>query len=218
MRRDPLHFAPLLRVIHWLMVVMIVTMLFIGVGMVSTTGPAYVTLLHLHRPLGIATLALVALRLLVRLGTGAPALPPDLDAPQRLAAKGSHVLLYAAMFALPLIGWGMLSAGGYPVVLTRATVLPPILPHDLRLYAVLRFAHTWIALALFGLILLHLAAALMHGLIRRDGVLQSMTWGDARHDRPAAQHEPVAAPAADSIDAEDIEPVSPPARDGDATD
>jgi len=191
MRRDPFHFAPLLRILHWLMVAMVVTMLFIGVGMVSTTGATYVTLLHLHRPLGIAILVLVTLRLIVRLSTGAPALPADLDAPQRLAAKGSHVLLYAAMFALPLLGWGMLSAGGYPVTLTRATVLPPILPHDLRLYAALRFAHTWIALALFGLILLHLSAALMHGLIRRDGVLQSMTWGDARHDR----HEPEAAPA-----------------------
>ena len=218
MRRDPLHFAPLLRVLHWLMMAMVVTMLFIGVGMVSTTGPAYVTLLHLHRPLGIAILVLVALRLLVRLVTGAPALPPDLDAPQRLAAKGSHVLLYAAMFALPLIGWGMLSAGGYPVALSQATVLLPILPHDLRLYAVLRFAHTWIALALFGLILLHLAAALMHGLIRRDGVLQSMTWGDARHDRHTPEHAPVPAPAADIAERDEIAPPPPAESDSQARD
>jgi cytochrome b561 len=171
------HFAPLLRVIHWAMALLILAMLFIGVGMVSTTGPAYVTLLALHRPLGIAILVLALVRLAVRLATGAPPLPRDLPAPQQLAAKGSHVLLYAAMIGMPLIGWAMLSAGGYRVALSPTLALPAILPHDLRLYWLLRQAHTVIGVALFLLILLHLAAALMHGLIRRDGVLQSMTFG-----------------------------------------
>ena len=73
----------------------------------------------------------------------------------------------------------MLSAGGYPVVLVKGLILPPILPHDLKLYALLRTTHTIVAILFFALILLHLAAALVHGLIRRDGVLQSMTFGDA---------------------------------------
>ncbi len=182
MSRPRTHFAPLLRVIHWTMALLVLAMLFIGVGMVSTTGPAYVRLLALHRPLGIALLALVVVRLGVRLATGSPPLPADLPAPQKLAAKGSHVLLYLAMFGMPLIGWGMLSAGGFRVALSPALALPPILPHDLRLYALLRLGHTVIGVAFFALILVHLAAALMHGLIRRDGVLQSMTFGDA-HDR-----------------------------------
>jgi len=175
------HFSPLLRIIHWTMMVLILAMLFVGVGMVSSVGPAYPALLQLHRPIGIAILALVVLRLVVRLATGAPPLPADLDPMQRFAAKSSHILLYAAMFAMPLIGWGMLSAGGYPVELSKTLILPPILPHDLKLYAVLRCLHTAVGLAFFALILVHLAAALMHGLIRRDGVLQSMTFGDASH-------------------------------------
>lgn len=171
------HFAPLLRVIHWTMALLILSMLFIGVAMVATTGPAYVRLLALHRPLGIGILALALLRLVIRLATGAPPLPADLPAPQKLAAKGSHVLLYAAMIGMPLIGWGMLSAAGYRVALSPSLALPAILPHDLMLYWLLRQAHTVIGVAFFLLILVHLAAALMHGLIRRDGVLQSMTWG-----------------------------------------
>ncbi|WP_420138001.1 cytochrome b [Sphingomonas sp.] len=173
-------FHPALRVLHWLMAAMVLAMLFIGVFMVSTSGPAYVTLLNLHRPLGIAILLLVLVRLPLRLATGAPALPEDLAPLQRWIAWGSHVLLYATLFALPLIGWGMLSAGGYPVRLADGIVLPPILPHDLALYALLRAAHTAVALAFFALILLHLAAALMHGLVRRDGVLRSMTIGHHR--------------------------------------
>jgi cytochrome b561 len=177
MTRSSPNFHPALRVLHWLMAMLVLAMLFIGVFMVSTSGPAYVALLDLHRPIGIAILVLVLLRLPIRLATGAPALPEDLAPLQKRVAWGSHVLLYATLFALPLIGWGMLSAGGYPVRLGAGIVLPPILPHDLRLYALLRAAHTVVALLFFALILLHLAAALMHGMVRRDGVLRSMTTG-----------------------------------------
>ncbi|ROT93458.1 cytochrome b [Altererythrobacter sp. FM1] len=176
----PTDFHPALRVVHWLMAAMVLAMLFIGVGMVSTTGPLYLVLLALHRPVGIAILMLVLIRLPLRLATGAPTLPADLPMLQQRIAKGTHVLLYAAMLGLPLIGWAMLSAGGYPVALTKGIALPPILPHDLALYALLREAHTVVALLFFALILVHFVAALMHGLIRRDGVLRSMTVGHAK--------------------------------------
>jgi cytochrome b561 len=92
----------------------------------------------------------------------------------RLAAKASHILLYALMLILPLVGWGMLSAARYPIVLFGALHLPPILPHDLALYAWLRPLHTDLAYLLFATFLAHLGAALFHGLIRQDGVLSSM--------------------------------------------
>lgn len=198
-RRSP-DFHPALRVVHWLMVAMVFAMLFIGVGMVSTTGSAYLSLLAFHRPLGIAILALVLIRLPLRLATGAPALPDDLSTMQKRVAWGSHVLLYLTLFAMPLIGWGMLSAGGYPVRMTKGFTLPPILPHDLGLYGVLREAHTAVALLFFGLVLAHLAAALMHGLIRRDGVLRSMTTG----------HRGLAFPVASAPDDKPDTPDNPP--------
>jgi cytochrome b561 len=100
---------------------------------------------------------------------------------------------------MPLIGWAMLSAGGYPVRLTDGLSLPPILPHDLAVYALLRQAHTIIAILFFALILAHLSAALMHGLIRRDGVLRSMTTGHRRaapeaEDAPEPEPEPAPTP------------------------
>ena len=60
---------------------------------------------------------------------------------QRFAAHASHVVLYALMFALPLVGWGMLSAARYPIVDYGPLELPPILPRDAALYAALRTAH-----------------------------------------------------------------------------
>lgn len=180
MNRHLPDFHPALRIVHWLMAAMTLVMLFIGIGMVSTAGPAYSMLLALHRPIGIAILMLIVIRLPLLYVTGTPPLPDDLPPIQSAAAKGSHVLLYASMIAMPLIGWGMLSAGGYPIRITDGFLLPAILPHSLALYSLLRAAHTVVALLFFGLFLTHLAAALMHGLIRRDGVLRSMTIGHSK--------------------------------------
>ena len=132
--------------------------------------------------LGILILALALIRLAYRWRHPAPPLPDDLPAWQRVAAHGSHVALYGLMIGLPLVGWAMLSAARYPVVLFGPLVLPPILPESPMLFAALRRLHTILAYGLAAVFLLHLAAALMHGLVRRDGVLASMTgWrGPAR--------------------------------------
>ena len=167
-------FTPLQRLLHWLMALCILSMLFIGVGMVSTVTPKYLTLVAIHKPLGVSILVLALIRLAVRLRDGAPPLPADLPPMMKLGAVLSHWALYALMIAMPLIGWGMLSAAGYPVVLFGGLRLPPILPQSASLHALLWTAHFWLAFAFFGVILLHLAAALFHALVRRDGVFQAM--------------------------------------------
>jgi len=167
------HFNLLARVLHWTMALAILTMLFVGIGMVASLSlrPGLVSL---HRPLGIAILLLVVVRLANRLRHPPPALPDDLPAIQKTAAKASHVLLYALMFAMPLVGWAMVSAGGYPVAMFGGLSLPAIAPHDPIVYAVLRTAHRWLALVLLAVVLLHLAAALYHAWVRRDGVFGAM--------------------------------------------
>lgn len=162
------------RLLHWSMAFCILAILFIGVGMVSTIAPTYLTLVSIHRPLGIAILVLALLRLGVRLRSGAPPLPSDLPEPMRLAAHLSHYALYALMLAMPLIGWAMLSTAAYPVVLIDGVQLPPILPQSDRLHALLWSAHRYLAFAFFAVILMHIAAALFHALVRRDGVFEAM--------------------------------------------
>lgn len=175
MTRSTDRFPLLSRLLHWSMAVLILAMLFIGIGMVSTTSPRYFELLSIHKTIGIVILALVAIRLINRLVNPPPPLPRDLPSWQALMAKVSHYVLYVLMFVLPLIGWAMLSAGGYPIVIFGAIHLPAILPHDVAVFAVLRTTHTILAITLFATFLAHLGAALFHGFVRRDHVLQSMT-------------------------------------------
>jgi cytochrome b561 len=167
-------FTPAQRLLHWLIAVCILAMLFIGVGMVSTITPKYLTLVSIHKPLGIAILVLALIRLALRLRYGAPPLPADLPAPMKLGAHLWHFAFYALMIGMPLIGWAMLSAAAYPVVLFGSVHLPAILPQSDSLHALLWDAHFYLAFALFALILLHVAAALFHALVRRDGVFETM--------------------------------------------
>ena len=162
------------RLVHWLMAVCILAMLFIGVGMMSTVRPTYLTLVSIHKPLGATLLVLAFVRLALRLRYGAPPLPSGMPEPMKLAARLSHYAFYVLMFAMPLLGWGMLSAAAYPVMLFGGVHLPAILPQSDSLHSLLWAAHRYLALVFFALILLHLAAALFHALIRRDGVFETM--------------------------------------------
>lgn len=167
-------FAAPQRFLHWFMAVCIISMLFIGVGMISVVTPKYLTLMQIHKALGLVILVLALIRLTFRVAYGAPSLPADLTFMDKLAAESSQWILYALMICMPLIGWGMLSASSHPVILPGGLHLPPILPVNANLYSLLRRAHYFLGFAFFGLILMHVAALLFHKLVKKDGVFETM--------------------------------------------
>jgi cytochrome b561 len=79
------------------------TMAWISCGMVASLSD-YHWLISIHRPLGILILVLVAIRLVNRLLNPVPSLPDGMPGWQRFVAHTSHVVLYALMFTLPLVG------------------------------------------------------------------------------------------------------------------
>ncbi|WP_342731586.1 cytochrome b/b6 domain-containing protein [Bradyrhizobium sp. B117] len=170
MNSAPRRFAPIQRILHWLMAACIIAMLFIGVGMVSSVAPTYLPLILIHKTLGVTLLILVAIRLALRLRYGAPPLPADLPPAMKLGARLSHLALYGLMIVMPLLGLGLLWAAAYPVVLYGGIRIPALLPQSDRAHTLLWDAHYYLAFAFFALVLLHMAAALFHALIRRDGV------------------------------------------------
>jgi cytochrome b561 len=161
------------RVLHWLMAVMVLAMLLIGMAMVASLLD-YHRLLSIHRPLGILVLVLVIVRFVNRQLKPPPPFPETMSPIERAAATWTERLLYVLMFLMPLIGWGMLSAARYPIVLFGSVHLPPILPHSARLYAVLRTSHAIFAYILFFAFMAHLSAVLFHTLVLRDGILRRM--------------------------------------------
>jgi cytochrome b561 len=169
----PARFPAFSRLLHWVMAAMILTMLSIGVAMVVSLGNYHV-LVSIHRPLGIAILLLAAVRFVNRQLSPPPPFPATMSALERRAAVASERAMYGLMFLLPLVGWGMLSAARYPIVVYGSLHLPFILPHSPTLYAVLRQTHTMLAYLFFVTFLAHIAAILFHTLIVRDGLLRRM--------------------------------------------
>jgi cytochrome b561 len=172
-------FPASMRFFHWLMAAMVLTMLFIGVTMIASLA-RYHSLVSLHRPLGITILLLVVIRYVNRRVSVLPPFPATMSPRERRAATTSERLLYTLLFLQPLIGWGMLSAARYPIVLYGSLHLFPILPHSAMLYAVLREAHTLLAFLLFLTIIAHFGAILFHTLIIRDRMLYRMVPWRAR--------------------------------------
>jgi cytochrome b561 len=167
-------FSLIQRLLHWLMAICIIAMLFIGVRMVSTMTPSYLPLITTHETLGTAIFVLVWIRLVLRLRLGTPPLPSDLPTPIKAAAALSQYALYGLMIVMPALGWAMLSAESYPVTLYGHTILPSILPQSANTHTWLWRAHHYLAFAFFALVLMHVAAALFHALVRRDGVFETM--------------------------------------------
>jgi cytochrome b561 len=166
-------FTVLMRFLHWLTAALVLTMLGIGVSMVASLG-SYRALVSIHRPMGILVLIVVVIRYVNRRLSTLPPFPATMSSQERFVASASELLFYALLLLLPLVGWGMLSAAGYPIVLHGSLHLFPILPHSLTLYSVLRKAHTVFAYLLFLAFIAHLGAILFHTLIVRDGMFNRM--------------------------------------------
>jgi len=74
----------------------------------------------------------------------------------------------------PLVGWAMLSAARYPIILYGPLHLPGIAPHNITLYAVLRISHSILAFLLFVTFTAHMSAVLFHTLVLRDRLIDRM--------------------------------------------
>lgn len=178
----PAHFNITARILHWLMASMIIAMLFVGLGMMtSLTWRPW--LLDLHIPLGIAILLLVIIRFINRLSFAVPKMPAGMSSFQSKAAGILHWVLYGMMLVLPLTGWAQLSAGGFLVKLFPGVNLPSILQQSPFLFAWLHDAHKVMAWMLFLMVVGHLSAALLHAWVYRDGLFSSITWTRNTSDR-----------------------------------
>lgn len=160
--------------LHWLLAVGIVGAFGVGVYMTGLPfSPARLKLYNWHKWAGICILVLSAVRLLWRLTHRPPADPP-MPTWQRQAAYATHLLLYALFFATPLLGWAYSSAAGFPVVVFGVLPLPDWVSPSKELAALIKPWHGWAAKAMAVLVVLHVAGALKHQLVDRDGLLRRM--------------------------------------------
>jgi cytochrome b561 len=112
-----------------------------------------------------------------RLTNALPRFVDGLPQWQQVSALFVHLWLYTLMFAVPLTGWLMSSAGGYPTPILADLAAPDLIAHNEHLFHTLIDVHRWLAYAFTGFILLHAAAALRHHLVLKDHTLRKMLPG-----------------------------------------
>lgn len=160
--------------LHWLLAAGLLGMLAMGLYMTSLPfSPARLKLYNWHKWAGVVILGLSVARLLWRL-THRPPVDVAMPSWQRRTAHATHVVMYALFFAVPLMGWAYSSAAGFPIVLFGVLPLPDFVAADRELAEAIKPFHAWLAWTLLGLIALHVAAAVKHQLLDRDGLLQRM--------------------------------------------
>jgi cytochrome b561 len=175
LRNTTRRWGAIAQLLHWLIVLFIVAQftlatLFDGLP----AGAKKLTLLSRHKSIGITILVLALLRLAWRWNNPTPTLPDTLKPYERVLARLTHRLLYGLLFAVPLSGWLMSSARGFPVSWFGFFQLPDLVPKNKALYQALLTTHEILAWTLGIVATVHLLAALKHHFVHKDDVLRRM--------------------------------------------
>jgi cytochrome b561 len=160
--------------LHWLTVLCVLGAATLIITRDEVSGRAIrMWLLEGHRHFGLLVLLLFVVRVLLRIRLGKLPSEANTSKAVRIAAAVTHIALYALLLSLPLLGWALSDAQGKPVHFFGLT-LPNIVGEDEDLGDQLQDWHLDAAWALLALVTLHIAAALWHHFVLRDGVLRRM--------------------------------------------
>jgi cytochrome b561 len=175
LRNTTRRWGALSQLLHWLIVILIILQVTLA-SMADDlpAGAKKLGLLARHKSVGITILMLALARLVWRLLNPTPALPQTLKSWEQSLARLTHALLYVLLFAMPLSGWMMSSARGFPVSWFGFFTLPDLVPKNRSLYEALLTTHSTLAWVLGAVVTLHVAAALKHHFMLRDDVLRRM--------------------------------------------
>lgn len=152
-----------IRIIHWLMALIILSLFGVGIFMAGLDNSVTYkfTLYDLHKSFGVLVILFFALRLIARLTTKVPELPKGIKKMDKIMAKAAHIILYALMFLVPLSGVAMSQTLGYPVKVFGFE-LPKIFATNKELGEIIRDSHEIIAYAIVGVVSLHVAGVIKH--------------------------------------------------------
>lgn len=162
-------------VLHWLIAALVVAQLGLVWAHEATEGSTSRELMNLHKSVGLSILVLTLARLGWRIANPAIPLPADTPRWQKLVARGTHVLFYVFLIAMPLVGWAASSAAGRDIVwfgLFEWPLLP--IGGGRETAGSLMDMHEIAGKLLIALVILHVLGALKHHFVDRDNVLHRM--------------------------------------------
>lgn len=162
-------------VLHWLIAALVVTQVGLIWAHEATDGPISREFVQIHKSVGLGILVLTLGRIGWRMANPAIPLPDEMARWQRLLARATHVLFYALLIGMPLVGWAASSAGGREIIWFGLFEWPALpIGGGREVAGRLMDMHELAAKGLYVLIALHVAGALKHHFVDRDNVLHRM--------------------------------------------
>jgi len=174
LRNSTARWGSVAQFLHWLIVALIITQVVLALSAERLHGMAKLAMLARHKSVGITILMLAVVRLVWRLVNPTPPLPSTLKPYERVLANLTHMALYVLIFAMPITGWIMTSARGFPASWFNLFQLPDLVAKNRALYEAMQETHEALALTLGAVATLHLLAALKHHFVLKDTVLRRM--------------------------------------------
>lgn len=166
--------------LHWLVAIMVLSMLTVGVYM---TNQEVYALYPWHKSFGQLIFLIVLVQVIRRLKNGWPQAVSQYSAAERMLARSVHYLLLVGVLLMPVFGFLMSVFGGngvaffgLPLVARNPdpTNLSKVIPLNGPLAEVMSSAHGILGFLLMLAILLHIAGALKHHVLDKDGTLRRM--------------------------------------------
>jgi len=176
MSKNNWHYDTISRYLHWIIALFIITMLCVGLYMVSIADqPESRVYFNLHKSFGLLFGALVLLRVIWRIKHNPAPLPTSVPQWQTKLAHLMHFLLYACIIVMPLTGFFGSSFGKHDIVFFGLPLPRWVTPNP-DLTKLFFDIHVVVAWTLIVLISLHALAAFKHLIVDKDGVFQRMWW------------------------------------------
>ncbi len=175
MDQAPSRYTPIAIALHWLIGLMIVGLFGMGLYMSDLPfSPNKLKLYSWHKWAGITILILAFIRLTWRITHRPPALPLNLKKYEKVLAHGGHHFLYLLMFMIPLSGWIMSSAKGFPVVYFGLYQLPDLVLKNEELGEFFEEVHEILNYMMMLLVAGHALAAFKHHFVYKNDILRRM--------------------------------------------
>jgi cytochrome b561 len=162
---------------HWTIGILLILNVLGGFLHESFGEAAVGTIMGLHKATGITILFLSAGRLIWRLTHRPPPLAATVKGWEKGLAHAVHWTFYLLMFALPMTGWLMVSAGSrkWPTSFYGLFDVPYLpVAQDKIAAGIYHDRHELLGIIVAVLIVLHIAAALKHHLFDRDNTVVRM--------------------------------------------
>jgi cytochrome b561 len=176
MRHSSTDYSDTAKFLHWIVALIVVGLIPLGVIMGELPrGPLQNKLFALHESFGLLMLALMLVRITVRL-RGAPPADPTLTRREQIMSRAIHHALYSLLLLIPLLGWFALSAYGLGPSFFGFGPLPALLSKNETLSKLLFSLHEFGGFLIGGLVILHVMGVAKHAFSTHSDIMSRMLW------------------------------------------